>query len=354
MRGWRGASPAEAVEHAEVREFRRTRAKRESPRALFWVGVAIAILTALNAAVGLLNAHTIALHLSISVIVWIAAFVISRPGFAPRLVPGLVGVCTVLVTAEFQYEVWVEPTPLGYGYVLMIMLAGAPMLLSPSVLLWVGTASIAGSVAIATVDPWVMAPGNRADWVIAAVTAEVIGAILLLLRLRSIDDLGKVMRAAEAIATHDALTGLLNRRGMEQVLPGIVAHASRRGEQMYACFVDIDWLKTANDTYGHDFGDEVIRAVASSVAACVAPGAAIARWGGDEFLVVNVGANVGDDELAAALRRSLETHGIDLAKWPGAVSIGSATAKATETSIASLIAAADAHMYERRRTKRRA
>lgn len=354
MRGWRGGSPADAVERADVHAFRHARAKSESPRALFWVGTAIFVLTALNLMVGLLDARTSALHVSISVIVWTAAFIISRNRFPAHLVPPLAGVCTIIVTAEFQYEVWAHPTALGYGYVLMIMIGGAPLLMSPAVLVWVGVASVAGAWVIASAEPWTLAPANGGDWVIAAVTAMVIGAILLFLRLRSIDELGQVTRAAEATATHDALTGLLNRRGMEQVLPGIVGHASRNGRELYVCFIDIDWLKTANDNHGHDFGDDVIRCVASSVVAIVPPGAAVARWGGDEFLVVNVGANASDDDLAAALRQQFEVNGIDLDKWPGAVSVGSATAKATETSIASLIAAADAHMYERRRTKRQA
>lgn len=94
------------------------------------------------------------------------------------------------------------------------------------------------------------------------------------------------IRAEESLrlaAESDALTGLANRRGLTDDL---VRRLSSGAGPVALLFLDLDRLKALNDFYGHSAGDEYLRALADALRAVLAPEATIARWGGDEFVVV--------------------------------------------------------------------
>ncbi|MDE2577205.1 MAG: sensor domain-containing diguanylate cyclase [Hyphomicrobiales bacterium] len=86
------------------------------------------------------------------------------------------------------------------------------------------------------------------------------------------------------VATHDALTGVLNRHAMQMQFDEY--RQKRKSFDAAVLLIDIDYLKTVNDTYGHNAGDSVIREVASRIVACVRPTDAVARYGGEEFVVL--------------------------------------------------------------------
>lgn len=106
-------------------------------------------------------------------------------------------------------------------------------------------------------------------------------------------------------ATHDELTGLVNRRGLHERLDALL----HEGTQVGVVFSDIDNFKRVNESLGHPAGDELLIAVAQRLQAEAPAGATVARFSGDEFVVVvgDVAACGGLDALAARMTASLRT-----------------------------------------------
>jgi diguanylate cyclase (GGDEF)-like protein len=88
------------------------------------------------------------------------------------------------------------------------------------------------------------------------------------------------------LATHDSLTELLNRRELLVQVSGILGQKPRTGDQVGILFIDMDHLKSINDSYGHAAGDAVIVTVAQRIREQLRATDVVARFGGDEFVVV--------------------------------------------------------------------
>jgi diguanylate cyclase (GGDEF)-like protein/PAS domain S-box-containing protein len=101
-----------------------------------------------------------------------------------------------------------------------------------------------------------------------------------------IEEISMLHRLLAEQALRDPLTGLHNRRYLEERLPEVFARARREGEPVTVALVDIDHFKRINDTYGHAGGDEVIRALATLLQASVREYDITCRYGGEEFLLV--------------------------------------------------------------------
>jgi diguanylate cyclase (GGDEF)-like protein len=89
-----------------------------------------------------------------------------------------------------------------------------------------------------------------------------------------------------AIARRDPLTGLGNRRALEEDLDHLEARVRRYGHRYCMAVIDIDHFKSYNDTYGHQAGDEVLQAVAAQLKAHTRSGDEVYRYGGEEFLCI--------------------------------------------------------------------
>lgn len=154
-------------------------------------------------------------------------------------------------------------------------------------------------------------------------------------------------------ARHDGLTGLPNRTAIFELLDEAIVRIEP-GAAVAALFVDLDGLKTLNDTLGHDRADDMIREVGKRLSAAVRGSDFVGRFGGDEFIVVAEG--VVDEEQAAKLGfRLLEAVSQPLPGFDSTVvtaSIGITLLSDAETDAREALRQADAAMYEAKRTGR--
>lgn len=120
-------------------------------------------------------------------------------------------------------------------------------------------------------------------------------------------ELSDALSRIQILATRDDLTGLYNRRHMLEQL-NIERHRSNRTARPFCvALIDIDHFKHVNDTYGHGVGDEVLSNVATTISAGLRETDVIARWGGEEFLVMFTDTECGTAEMV--LNRILGTLG---------------------------------------------
>lgn len=172
--------------------------------------------------------------------------------------------------------------------------------------------------------------GGRSRALLLMATAIVGGSALARCLQRTgrlkhrIDDLDRLSRT-------DPLTGLSNRRDLEERLAAAVSAARRHRQPVSVLFVDVDGFKRINDRLGYDTGDEVLRAVGERMAAILRAEDVVGRWGGEEFLAV-LGTTDLDGAVAVAERARLAIAGRPItvadADVEVTVSIGCATGPA--------------------------
>lgn len=166
------------------------------------------------------------------------------------------------------------------------------------------------------------------------------------LALRNSWLLEEVQRMAET----DPLTGLANRRVFEQALEREIARAARTGTHVSLLLLDADHFKAYNDRFGHPAGDELLRSLARALAEHSRAFDIVARYGGEEFAVILPECPVKEAENVAERLRSIAS-GIE-ALAPVTVSGGVATLPVHAQDAAGLVEAADAAMYEAKRSGR--
>jgi len=151
-------------------------------------------------------------------------------------------------------------------------------------------------------------------------------------------------------ATHDALTGLLNRGTIIERLGSQAALAARTGQPLSVVLADIDHFKHINDVHGHLTGDDALREVAARLQACVRDGDSLGRFGGEEFLFVLYPCGA-DEALAAAerFRAALADTPFTLPGQPASaavtISLGTASSTPGDLSTQRLLRMADDALY---------
>jgi diguanylate cyclase (GGDEF)-like protein len=135
-------------------------------------------------------------------------------------------------------------------------------------------------------------------------------------------------------AERDALTGLLNRRGLQNLADRALTRSYRAHEPLSAVMLDLDGMKAANDTWGHETGDALLCAVARLLVGSIGNLGAVARLGGDEFLVVLPGMNQGGAmEIAENLRLSIEMLNVPKCRPRASIGVASRTGSSWEEAV---------------------
>ncbi|WP_028448093.1 GGDEF domain-containing protein [Chitinimonas koreensis] len=170
-------------------------------------------------------------------------------------------------------------------------------------------------------------------------------------RIRNYLKLVAQRRELQRLASHDGLTGLVNRRYFDEALALACRQAARRGEPLNLAMIDVDYFKQYNDRYGHPAGDEALRQVARLVQRHARrPDDVAARYGGEEFVLLLPG-QPDFGALLEALRGEVQALGLEHLSSKVApcvtISVGAVTATVDEAeeAAAALLHRADANLY---------
>lgn len=197
-------------------------------------------------------------------------------------------------------------------------------------------------------------------WVAGLVA--VFGSVLILLSSHAVGQIVRRRQDERHAANHDALTGLPNRRAVMAELERYFSLANRMQRCVLVAFIDLDGFKTINDTYGHDIGDKFLIEVGRRLSAGLRAGDMLGRWGGDEFVVVGLGARPGPDapegEIVEAMRARLApllsgAYTLDGCRFHYAgASFGIVSADPAASTLPAVLKQADLLMYADKQARR--
>jgi diguanylate cyclase (GGDEF)-like protein len=161
-------------------------------------------------------------------------------------------------------------------------------------------------------------------------------------------DLAEALARIQALAMRDELTGLINRRHMLELLEQERQRCVRSGRTFCVAMIDIDRFKEVNDRYGHAAGDEVLQRLAREALSAVRVADVLARWGGDEFVLLLSDARL---QLARGgverVRQRIEAVSLRVGERPLQVTSSAGLAEhIAGESVATALARADAALYE--------
>ena len=180
---------------------------------------------------------------------------------------------------------------------------------------------------------------SREDRELMSIVASELGGPLRIVSL---------VEKARQLAMSDPLTGLLNRRAFLESIQRWLAHFDRYSQPLSLMLLDVDHFKKVNDTYGHDGGDAVLRAIADALPAATRQTDVVARWGGEELVIGLPHTNgLGARVAAERVRRAIAGLVVALPDGRSAsvtASVGIACAVVGQ-SIDALISRADEAMY---------
>jgi len=191
----------------------------------------------------------------------------------------------------------------------------------------------------------------------------VIGGMEARLIVRMVSQIKETREQLRYEATHDALTGIYNRRHIQTLLGETVSQASRYGFPFSIALLDLDYFKSINDTHGHPAGDAALKGTVQSLRTCVRDADVIGRWGGEEFIILLPHTENNEAVLAAEhwLAHVCQTpiHLPDGKDIQISFSAGVASYKApgdkttTAERVEALLHQADQHLYKAKREGRK-
>lgn len=208
--------------------------------------------------------------------------------------------------------------------------------------LMVGRAVAAYSVDISVFESFATWPVNAYTFMIGAVSQFFISSLFVLMLSYQLN------KNLESMVTVDGLTGVLNRRGLEDASMKMQGLCRRVHMGMATLLIDIDYFKTVNDVHGHLVGDDVLRHMTAVATDVLRTGDVIGRYGGEEFIVFMPNTNESEAAiLAERLRAAIESRAYMEGKLsiPITVSIGVADSVRAGYDFKGLVAAADSTLY---------
>jgi diguanylate cyclase (GGDEF)-like protein len=206
-----------------------------------------------------------------------------------------------------------------------------------------GRAIYASQADMEVFDSFATWPVNAYTFMLGAVSQFFISSLFVLMLSY------KLNRSLESIATIDSLTGVLNRRGLEDASIKMQDMCKRINLSMAVVLIDIDYFKKVNDNYGHLVGDDALRHIAKTIEGILRSSDVLGRYGGEEFcallpnttehdalgLAERIRAGIGAAPIKLSMSVSLKTT----------VSIGVADSVRAGYVFKDLLAAADSAMY---------
>lgn len=150
------------------------------------------------------------------------------------------------------------------------------------------------------------------------------------------------------LLTKDHLTGAVNRAHLFNLAEKEFARAHRYRQSISVLMLDADYFKLVNDRWGHPIGDEILKSIVKAAKGVLRPADTIARFGGEEFVVMLPNTNCLESSIIAErLRSSIETSSVyaDGDEIKITVSIGCASINASRSTLKQLLNSADSALY---------
>lgn len=198
------------------------------------------------------------------------------------------------------------------------------------------------------------APEHRYDSRFQAETRELTNDISVMMRevAQKNRELKEANETIDRLARTDALTGLANRRSLDEALQREIARSSRLKEPLSAILADLDRFKSINDQYGHATGDQVLASAAEVLRIQLRPYDLAARYGGEEFLILLPRTSPEDAiGVAERIRKAIEKVKVPACPRQITISLGVATWMIAEAP-EQFVARADAALYGAKRAGR--
>lgn len=175
--------------------------------------------------------------------------------------------------------------------------------------------------------------------------SNVIGLVIV---IRDVTEHQKLTKRLSFEATHDALTGLLNRSAFENRITAAVQQSREEHCTHYLCYLDLDQFKVVNDTCGHAAGDELLRSISKVIQQCMRDMDILARLGGDEFGILLTQCSLTSAlAIAETIRKKVQASRFiyDNHSFPISASIGVVAITDSQNTLADIFKAADSACY---------
>jgi diguanylate cyclase (GGDEF)-like protein/PAS domain S-box-containing protein len=187
---------------------------------------------------------------------------------------------------------------------------------------------------------------------IRASDGKIVGAVLV---FRDVTHSRNMARQLSWQASHDPLTGLINRREFERRLESAVINSQVDNLEHTLCYLDLDRFKIVNDTSGHAAGDELLRKISTLLSSHLRKSDVLGRLGGDEFAAILYNCSVNEAlRVANGMRESIKSFEFvwDQHTFTIGVSIGLVAINANTANLQSVLSEADAACYKAKKTGR--